>query len=101
MGSGVGWGFLRNSQNKSLQLIPDPFGRDNNLADGSGIRTSIGHLDLILDYILGRGVTIGNVLPHILEEDRLRASLVLVPDPLVMRLLKSYAIRWIWDQELI
>ena len=40
MGSGVGWGFLRNSQNKSLQLIPDPFGRDNNLADGSGIRNN-------------------------------------------------------------
>ena len=68
-------------------------------SNGSGIRTSIERPDLILDYILGRGVTLGNVLPYILEEDRLRASLVLIPGPIASRMLDlALPESWSWDQ---
>jgi len=43
------------------------------LAVGSGIRTNIGRLDLILDYILGESDH-WQVFPYILEEDHLRAA---------------------------
>ena len=60
------------------QLIPDPVWNTDSFASqyhnaGSGIRTSIGRLDLILDYILGESDH-WQVFPYILEEDHLRAT---------------------------
>ena len=64
VGNGVGMSSRRNPL-AIRQLIPDPLGNHReNCAGGSGISTSFRAPEHFLGYIIGRGVTFGNVPPY-------------------------------------